>query len=457
MGVRVSHTQTAALDPGATIVRQSGRGRFLIVKGPDRGDTVPVDHRPVTFGSASDSDVVLTDPTVSRRHLVAKLGERGVLVRDLGSTNGSFVQGARFKELELGFGAEIRIGKTVLKYLPEEEMVDLPPAEEQAFGKLLGWDPEIRKMFRVLGDVAPSDATVLIEGETGTGKELIAEQIHAHSARARGPFVVFDCGAVPRELIESALFGHLRGSFTGAVTDRRGAFTEADGGTLFLDEIGELALEMQPALLRAIDRRMIRPLGAPAYQKLDVRIIAATNRSLRGEVAARRFREDLYYRLAVVRVSVPPLRQRPEDIVLLAEHFLRQYAGNRRARLTPASLARMQRYGWPGNVRELRNVMERACLVGRGDLIDVGDLQDDEVDESTLAVGISAPALDLPYKAAKARLLEGFERDYFKALVDRHGGNVSAAARDAKIDRKHLRDLLRKLGLRERADSDDSN
>src|SRR4051794_32833693 len=276
-----THTQTAVLDPNATIVRQSGGGRFVIVKGPDRGESVPVHaERPVTFGSGNGNDVVLSDPTVSRRHLQAEWGEEGVLVRDLGSTNGSYVQGARFKEMELRFGAEIHIGKTVLKYLPEEEVVDLPPAESQAFGKVLGWDPEIRKLFRMLGDVAPSEATVLIEGETGTGKELLAEEIHAHSKRSNGPFVVFDCGAVPRELIESALFGHLRGAFTGAVNDRRGAFVEADGGTLFIDEIGELAPEMQPALLRAIDRRMVRPLGAPAYQQLDVRIIAATNRSL---------------------------------------------------------------------------------------------------------------------------------------------------------------------------------
>jgi two-component system nitrogen regulation response regulator GlnG len=431
------------------MVRQSGRGRLLIVKGPDRGESVPVDDdRPVTFGSGADNDVILSDPTVSRRHLEAAQGAEGVLVRDLGSRNGSYAHGARFKEMELTFGAEIHIGKTVLKYLPEEEAIDLPPAEEQAFGKVVGWDPEIRKMFRLLSEVAPSEATVLIEGETGTGKELLAEEIHAHSRRSQGPFVVFDCGAVPRELIESALFGHLRGAFTGAVADRKGAFAEADGGTLFLDEIGELPTEMQPVLLRALDRRMIRPLGAPAYQQLDVRIIAATNRSLRAEVAERRFREDLYYRLAVVRLTVPPLRNRPDDILLLAEHFLRHFAGPRRPRLTPASLARLQRYVWPGNVRELKNAIERACVVSRGDLIDVGELHEDEPDETTHPVGTPSLDLDLPYKTAKARLLEGFERDYFKALVDRHGGNVSAAARTAKIDRKHLRDLLRKLGLR---------
>jgi DNA-binding NtrC family response regulator len=407
---------------------------------------------PVTFGSGTGNDVVLSDPTVSRRHLEAERGEDGVLVRDLGSTNGSYAHGSRFKELELRFGAEIHIGKTVLKYLPEEETIDLPPAESRSFGKLLGWDPEVRKMFTLLEDVAPSDATVLIEGETGTGKELLAEEIHAHSRRRQGPFVVFDCGAMPRELIESALFGHLRGAFTGAMNDRRGAFAEADGGTLFLDEIGELAPEMQPALLRALDRKMIRPLGGAAYQTLDVRIIAATNRSLRTEVAERRFREDLYYRLAVVRIAVPPLRKRPEDISLLAEYFLRQFSGHRRTRFTPISLARMHRYTWPGNVRELRNVIERTCLVSRGDLVDVGELHehpDFGHDEETQVPGRPQLSIDLPYKDAKAKLLDSFERDYFKALVDRHGGNVSAAARDAKIDRKHLRDLLRKLGLRE--------
>jgi two-component system nitrogen regulation response regulator GlnG len=444
-----SHTQTAVVDPGATIVRQSGRGRFVVVKGPDRGESFAVGTQPVTFGSGSGCDVMLSDPTVSRRHLVAKLGDGGVAVRDLGSTNGSYVQGARFKELVLGFGAEIHIGHSILKYVPEEEAVDLPPAEAAAFGKLLGWDPEIRKLFRLLEDVAPSEATILIEGETGTGKELLAEEIHAHSRRRGGPFVVFDCGAVPRELIESALFGHMRGSFTGAVADRRGAFSEADGGTLFLDEVGELAPEMQPALLRAIDRRMIRPLGAPAYQKLDVRIIAATNRALRAEVAERRFREDLYYRLAVIKIAVPALRKRPDDIPLLAEHFTREFGSQRNVRFTPSQLERLKQHNWPGNVRELKNVVERACLISHTGPLDIDELLEIDTPTGELATDPANLPLDLPYKAAKARILEGFEREYFKALVQRHGGNVSAAARAAQLDRKHLRDLLRKLGLRE--------
>ena len=273
--------------------------------------------------------MLLSDPTVSRRHLSVEPGDDGVIVRDLGSTNGSFVQGARFQELTLGFGAEVTIGHTILKYVPDEEALDPTPTDEEAFGSLVGRDPKLRKLFRLLGDVANTEATVLLEGETGTGKELLAEEIHRHSARRDGPFVVFDCGAVPSELIESALFGHVRGAFTGAISDRRGAFAEADGGTMFLDEIGELSPEVQPVLLRALDKRAIRPVGGASYEKVSVRVVAATNRNLRNEMTAKHFREDLYYRLAVVRVSVPALRQRLDDIPLLAEHFVRQFCGDR--------------------------------------------------------------------------------------------------------------------------------
>src|SRR3954453_19575189 len=274
-------TATRVIDVNAAIVRQRGRGRLLVVKGQDRGESVAVGDHPITLGSGSGSDVLLSDPTVSRRHLSVEPGDDGVIARDLGSTNGSFVQGARFQELTLGFGAEVTIGHTILKYVPDEETLDPTPTDEEAFGSLVGRDPKLRKLFRLLGDVANTEATVLLEGETGTGKELLAEEFHRHSARRDGPFVVFDCGAVPSELIESALFGHVRGAFTGAISDRRGAFAEADGGTLFLDEIGELALEMQPSLLRAIDKRMVRPVGASAYQSVSVRVVAATNRDLR--------------------------------------------------------------------------------------------------------------------------------------------------------------------------------
>jgi DNA-binding NtrC family response regulator len=304
----------------------------------------------------------------------------------------------------------------------------------------------MRQMFRLLSDVAATDATVLLEGQTGTGKELLAEEIHRHSQRRDQPFVVFDCGAVPKELIESALFGHVRGAFTGAVVDRRGAFAEAEGGTLFLDEIGELAPEMQPSLLRAIDRRMIRPVGGAGYQSVSVRVVAATNRDLRAEVAARRFREDLYYRIAVIRISVPPLRERPADIPLLIERFVAEFAGHRHLQVRPEDLQRLARHAWPGNVRELRNLIERACALSRGETLDLGDFFGDRATPAPSTEGVP---YHLPFKEAKAHVVEYFERKYLQVLLERHAGNLSAAARAADVDRKHLRELLRKHGLRE--------
>jgi DNA-binding NtrC family response regulator len=428
----------------APLVRQSGRGRFVIVRGPDKGETIVVGPEPVTLGSGSGADVRLSDPTISRRHLLVARGEAGVLVRDLGSTNGSFIRGARFQELLLGFGSEIQIGQTHLKYVPEEEAIAVEPADSDQFGALVGRDAKMRQLFRLLGEVAATEATVLLEGETGTGKELLAEEIHRHSPRRDFPFVVFDCGAVPTELIESALFGHVRGAFTGAVADRRGAFAEADGGTLFLDEIGELDLDMQPALLRALDKRAVRPVGGAGYQSLSVRVVAATNRDLREEVSARRFREDLYYRLAVFRIQVPALRERPGDVPLLVKAFLDEFARHRALRVEPRDIERLKRYTWPGNVRELRNVLERACALTRGDTLDLEDFFGGR--------GTPAPAsrlpLDLPFKEAKSRVVDDFERAYLEHLLTRHAGNLSAAARAAEVDRKHLRELLRKHGLR---------
>ncbi len=440
----IERTATRVLDAGAAITRQSGRGRLMIVKGPDRGDTIAVEPRPRTVGSGAGCDVQLSDPAISRRHLEIQVGPEGVMVRDLGSTNGSFVQGARFNELTLGFGTEVTIGKTVLKYVPEEEIVELAPSDEESFGTLVGRDAKLRKLFRMLADVAATDATVLIEGETGTGKELFAEEIHRHSARRDGPFVVFDCGAVPDELIESALFGHVRGAFTGAVSDRPGAFEQADGGTLFLDEIGELSPSVQPALLRALDKQAVRPVGGSTYARASVRVVAATNRNLRAEIAARRFREDLYYRVAVVRMLVPPLRERPDDVPLLVEHFVRQLAGDRRLEVAREDMERLRRSSWPGNVRELRNVIERACALSHGERLELDEAFDDRPMTTSGTINV-----DLPFKVAKAQVIDNFEREYIRALLKRHDGNLSAAARAAEVDRKHLRELLRKHGLRE--------
>jgi DNA-binding NtrC family response regulator len=299
----------------------------------------------------------------------------------------------------------------------------------------------MRRLFALLGDISPNDATVLIEGETGTGKELIAEEIHNPSPRRDGPFIVFDCGAVPRELIESSLFGHMKGSFTGAIGDRKGAFAEAHGGTIFLDEIGELPIELQPSLLRALDKKAVRRVGSNTYDKIDVRIVAATNRDLRAEIVNKTFREDLYYRLAVIRVTLPPLRERGEDIKILVEHFLRMFAGGRSLAITPDDMSRLQRHSWPGNVRELRNVMERACVLAKGDSV---NLDDAFSDTQQPALGIRT---DLPFKEAKGQLVELFEREYIVDLMKRHKMNLSAAAREAQIDRKHLRELIRKYGL----------
>jgi DNA-binding NtrC family response regulator len=436
---------TALLEDLPSFSRQNRGGIFLVIKGPDRGESVRLTEQPVSFGSSPSCDLVLTDKTVSRKHLQAELHGDEVVMVDCGSTNGTFIQGSRFEKIVIGFGSEVKLGRTVIKFLPDEEVVEPEPAEQASFGSIVGADTKMRQLFKLMGDVAATTATVLIEGETGTGKELIAEEIHNHSPRRDGPFVVFDCGSVPRELIESMLFGHVKGSFTGAITDRRGAFAEAHGGTIFLDEIGEMALDLQPSLLRVLDKRAVRKVGSNTYEKIDVRVIAATNRDLRAEVAKKTFREDLYYRLAVIRVSVPPLRERGSDIPLLTQHFMSSFGQG--LDVTPDDMAKLQRHAWPGNVRELRNVVERACLLSRGNTINIDDAL---VHEAAPALGIRT---DLPFKEAKGQLVDMFERKYIDDLMRKHKMNLSAAAREAQIDRKHLRELIRKYGLDPRSPS----
>jgi DNA-binding NtrC family response regulator len=439
---------TNLLEETPAFTRQVTGGTFVVIQGPDRGESVALREKPIVFGSAPSCDLVLTDKTVSRRHLIAARDGEGVVLRDQGSTNGCFIQGSRFKEITIGFGAEVKVGRTIVKYLPEEEVVEPDVSEEGSFGQLVGRDVKMRRLFKLLDDVAKNDATVLIEGETGTGKELVAEEIHNHSPRRSGPFVVFDCGAVPRELIESALFGHVKGSFTGAITDRKGAFADAHGGTIFLDEIGELPIELQPALLRALDKKAVRRVGANQYEKVDVRIVAATNRDLRAEIANKAFREDLYYRLAVIRVTLPALRERGSDIQVLVEHFMRQFSAGRNIQLTTEDLLRLRQHSWPGNVRELRNVMERACVLSVGDRLNL-----DDAFQTSLAQPALGIRTDLPFKEAKGQLVELFEREYIVDLMRRHRMNLSAAAREAQIDRKHLRELIRKYGLDPRGEA----
>jgi DNA-binding NtrC family response regulator len=301
--------------------------------------------------------------------------------------------------------------------------------EPTKFGQMVGRSAPMRTLFSLLERAAASDATVLVEGETGTGKEATAEAIHHEGPRKDGPFVVIDCGAIPHELLESELFGHERGSFTGAVAARQGAFEAASGGTIFLDEIGELSLDLQPKILRVLERRQVKRVGSTAYGNVDVRVIAATNRSLRAEVTAQRFRSDLYYRLAVVQVKLPPLRERIADLPILVDHVITALgAGERtiaRSLRSHEFLDRLTRYRWPGNVRQLRNYIER-CIA---------------LDDSTIDI-------TKPLRMAREQCVNHFERRYLEAILLKHNNNVSAAARSAEVDRIHFYRLLWKHGLR---------
>jgi two-component system response regulator GlrR len=308
----------------------------------------------------------------------------------------------------------------------------------------------MRAVFALLEQAAASEATVLIEGETGTGKEATAEAIHSESTRRDGPFIVVDCGAIPPQLLESELFGHERGSFTGAVTSRRGAFQAASGGTIFLDEIGELGIDLQPKLLRALERREVKPVGATHYTPIDVRVLAATNRNLREEVTARRFRSDLYYRVAVLRVRLPPLRERHDDIGVLMEHILETMGAatrpEARALRTEAFMKEVSRHTWPGNVRELRNYIER-CLATREQL--PPQELEGPLEEQRAGTG-SAIDITQPLKTAREACVSDFERRYLTELLKHHADNVTAAARAAGVDRIHFYRLLWKHGLRSR-------
>jgi DNA-binding NtrC family response regulator len=329
----------------------------------------------------------------------------------------------------------------------------------------------MRELYSVIERIAPTLTTVVIEGETGTGKEVVAQTIHKLSSRAEGPMMVFDCGAVPENLIESELFGHEKGSFTGAIMTRQGLFEMASGGTLFLDELGELPLDLQPKLLRALESREIRRVGSNKPIRVDVRIVAATNRNLEEEVRAGRFRQDLFYRLSVVRLFLPSLRERAEDIPLLVKHFLGEHGYNKKpdggqkvTGVARAAMDLMCAYRWPGNVRELVNTVERAVSFCDGEMIEPGDLPDalrgDAPTATRSAGSVPIPAgagPDSTFKDAKEKWVSSFERDYILTLLKKNKGNISHAAREADIDRKYFRKLMKKYGIEGGGDEEETD
>jgi two-component system response regulator GlrR len=403
----------------------------------------------VSIGTHASNDLVVDRDTVSRFHCELVVDERGIRVRDLSSKNGTFVDGVRVESAWLGPEHTLRLGEQSIAFRLEEARASVSLFGGDRFGRMLGRSAAMRRAFSMLERCAAVDITVLIEGESGTGKEGAAEAIHTESARKDGPFVVVDCSAIPANLLESELFGHDKGAFTGADRAHKGAFEEAHGGTVFLDEIGEVPIELQPKLLRVLERRQVRRLGSQRVLDVDVRFVAATNRSLKREVNEGRFRQDLYFRLAVARVELPPLRERVEDLALLTSSFLDQLHASpaQRARLLdPSFQERLARHPWPGNVRELRNAIERALVFGEP------DLQEPSVLRSTRDVLRAATApvddVDLTYAEAREHAISRFEADWLPALLARHGGNVSRAARHADLTRPYLHKLLRRHGLR---------
>ncbi len=434
------HTQQI-LDGDDIVALRRNQLRVEVVKGPDKKLRVDTSGDSVVIGTHAQCDVVLTDFTVSRQHCEVALVPEGYAVRDLDSTNGTFLDRVRVREVVVDRKCDIRVGDTVVRLTPLAEATDIPLASTTQLGPLLGRSAPMRRVFDVLAKVAPTDATVLITGESGTGKELAARAVHETSRRADGPFVVVDCGALPANLIESALYGHERGAFTGAVTARTGAFEAASGGTLFLDELGELPLDMQTRLLGVLERREVTPVGSTERRPVDVRVVAATNRDLRREINRGTFREDLYFRLAVVTVHMPPLRERRADIPLYVEAFVAE-AREAGASLTvdAATLERLVQQPWPGNVRELRNVLERAAALG--------DVDVPAVEASSLPEVGGEVDIAIPFKTGKAALIEGYERAYCEKLMAAHDQNITRAARAAEIDRVYLLRLLDKYGMR---------
>jgi len=419
------------------------RFQLAVEDGPDRGHSLLSERDRIVIGTAEGVDLRLTDRAVSRFHCELVLGSAAVTLTDLDSRNGTTIDTVPVRVAPLRDGASIAIGATRLLFRFVEEHAEIPLAMTERFGRMVGIAPATRAVMAQMVRIAPTDATVLLEGETGTGKEIAAESLHTESYRRDKPFLVVDCGAVPADLLEDELFGHAKGAFTGAEDDKLGIFEAASGGTVLLDEIGELSLALQPKLLRVLESREVKRIGETSYRPIDVRLIAATNRDLRSEVNAQRFRADLYYRLAVMQLRLPSLRERTADLPLLVDAILADLGMSDQpvaATLrTPDARDQLAAHKWPGNVRELRNYLER-CVVFRAPVLPGAQQTVDPLPDGAA----------MPFKEARDRATRIFELAYLSELLAAHGGNVTAAARAAGVDRIDLDRLLWRHGLRER-------
>ncbi len=416
--------------------------RVEVVDGPDVGLTGSARAEKFTVGTADGNDLVLSDETVSRYHLELGRGRTGVRVVDCGSTNGTQVNGVLLGSGEIAAGGTIQLGRTRL-VVTDGEHVTLELHASDSLSGLRGRTPVMRRLMASIQRAAKSDVSVLVVGESGTGKELVARGLHDLGPRASKPFIAVDCAAMSPALVASELFGHERGAFTGADHQHIGAFERADGGTLFLDEIGELPTALQSNLLGALERRRFRRLGGRTEIEIDVRVVSATNRDLRAEVNSGAFRLDLYYRIAVVTLALPALREHPEDIELLVESFLRDagYAGPVAELISEPTMRTLGQHHWPGNVRELRNMIEATLAMGEPPALERHASPADPTDPFT-------PLLGLDYKAARHQILSQFEIRYCTALIESTRGNVSRAARQAQMDRSHLLELLQRHRLK---------
>ena len=424
---------------------------LIVAPGSATERRVDIPSQPLVIGSDPACDVIVEDEHVSRRHAELSRTLQGIVLRDLGSRNGTFVERIAGKEAVLRSGARLRVGMTELAFetgdengrlarlargaIDDEELKTTPPA----FRSVVGSSSALRRICVLLAKLAPTDLTVTLVGETGTGKEVLARALHAASPRAAKPFVVFDCGAVAPTLIESELFGHVKGAFTGAVSDHHGAFERAQGGTLLLDEIGELSLDLQPKLLRALERRTFQPVGGSEERALDARLIAATNRDLESRVREGKFREDLFFRLSMALVQVPPLRKRREDLRALVESFLADLG--KPLELPAETLTIFERYDWPGNVRELKNVIASAAVLASGPALEPKHLV-------FFKPRRRAPTVDgLPLAG---QTLENIEQAAIEQTLRQFGGNKTKAARALGIAASTLYEKIRKLAHRKK-------